>query len=54
MLRDAEPDGSRCQENSKHGRYWLIDPRIDGLALGGEWGVELDDVEAWLCSYVRK
>ena len=37
-----------------YGRYWLIDPRLDGLALGGEWGVELDDVEAWLNSYERK
>ena len=36
------------------GRYWLIDGRNDACVLGGQWGVELDDVEAWLNSYVRK
>ena len=36
-----------------YGKYWL-DDASDSCVLGGDWGVELDDVEAWLNSYVRK
>ena len=35
------------------GKYWLTDASNKAI-LGGQPGVELDDVEAWLNSYVRK
>jgi hypothetical protein len=31
-----------------YGRYWLVIASINGLALGGEWGVSLDEVEDYL------
>jgi hypothetical protein len=37
-----------------YGRYWLIEASRNVGVLGGQWGVELDDVEAWLNSYERK
>ena len=43
-----------------YGKYWLIDARTNALvypklpASAAEWGTELDDVELYLNSYVRK
>jgi hypothetical protein len=37
-----------------YGKYWLIDVQHGGSVYADQWGVELDDVEAWLNSYVRK
>jgi hypothetical protein len=36
-----------------YAKYWLIDAR-NVCVIGGQWGVELDEVEAWLNRYVRK
>jgi hypothetical protein len=40
-----------------HGQYWLTDAATNALVFpsgpGAEWGAELDEVEAWLNSYVR-
>jgi hypothetical protein len=32
------------------GTYWLVDPQSGGNILGGDWGVDLDEVEERLRS----
>jgi hypothetical protein len=31
-----------------YGHYWLADISTNLLLIGGEWGVSLDEIEAWL------
>ena len=31
-----------------HGGFWLVDPELDVLVAGDEFGMELDAVEAYL------
>ena len=37
----------RDPEALDYGNYWIIDPILNCLVDGGEWGMSLDDVEAW-------
>jgi len=45
MLRKSRRRDPRAVD---YGNYWLIDPEINGLVAGGQWGIDLDEVEAWL------
>jgi hypothetical protein len=29
----------------EYGRYWLIDPYMNAMVAGGQWGYSLDDIE---------
>lgn len=33
-----------------YGQYWLIDHEFGGATLGGQWGVDLDEIEHYLTS----
>jgi hypothetical protein len=42
---------SRRPKPTGHGheeRYWLVDPWLDAVAVGGQDGMTIDEVEAYL------
>ena len=36
-----------------YGNYWLVDPSLNALVAGGQFGMSLDDVEEWLTTPER-
>lgn len=55
LRRMAERQGLELRKSRRRdpraldfGGYWLIDARLGGVVLGGEFGVDLDAVEAHL------
>jgi len=41
--RRPKPDGHGHEE-----RYWLVDPWLNAIAVGGDDGMTVDEVEAYL------
>lgn len=57
LRRMAERQGLALQKSRRRdpraadfGRYWLFDTQTNMLVLGGQFGVDVDDIEAHLTS----
>lgn len=55
LRRAAERQGLKLQKSRRrihgadgHGRYWLVDPWLNAVAVGGDDGMTIDEVEAYL------
>ena len=55
LRRAAERQGLKVQKSRRrkpgahgHGMYWLVDPWLNAVAAGGDEGMTIDELEAYL------
>ncbi|WP_172119291.1 hypothetical protein [Actinomyces faecalis] len=42
---------SHTPSDPRYGSYWLLDLAIDGIVAGGQWGLNLESINAFLDDY---